>query len=86
MATANALAVTSAIVYVVCRVLVGLAPDLMFNVGQSWFHGIELQRLGSWTLTTENFILGVISITVTGWLAGYLYAFVYNMFLGKKGR
>lgn len=82
--TANALAVTAAFVYVVCRALVGLLPDFMFSMGQSWFHGIQLQKLGTWTLTTENFIWGLLSLTVTAWLSGYVYASVYNLFLGKR--
>ena len=50
MATANAVAATTVIVYVICRGLVGLFPDLSFTVAQSWFHGIELERLNTWNL------------------------------------
>ena len=83
IATANAVAVTTAIVYVACRLLVGLFPALMFSVGQSWLHGIELTRLGTWNLTMGNFIFGVVSATVFAWLVGYIFANVYNYFLKK---
>lgn len=84
MVTANAAAATTVIVYAVCRILVGLFPDLSFTIAQSWFHGIELSKLSSWDLTISSFILGVVSMAVTAWLIGYLFAFTYNWFLKKK--
>lgn len=84
MATANAAGLVIAGLYVVCRVLVGLFPDWMFNVGQSWFHGIELTKLGSWNLTAENFILGIVTASVSAWLVGWCFAHCYNIFLKKK--
>lgn len=78
---ANALAGTTAIVFVVCRVLVALFPDAFFAIAQSWFHGIELSQLGSGNLTMPSFILGLISATVTAWLIGYLFARIYKLFL-----
>lgn len=84
VSTAHAAGATTAVVYAVCRLLVGLFPDWMFFLGQSWFHGIELQKLGVWNLTTENFIFGLVSASVSAWLVGYLFASFYNYFLGKK--
>lgn len=84
MATANAAGLVTVAVYFVCRLLVGLFPDLSFAVAQSWFHGIELQKLSSWNLTTENFVLGIVSATITAWLIGWCFAHCYNMFLKKK--
>lgn len=77
---ANVLAVTTAIVFVVCRILVGFFPDASFAVAQSWFHGIELSKLSSWNLTTSAFILGLVSSTITAWVIGYIYTKVYNAF------
>lgn len=84
MTTANALATTTAAIYIACRVLIGLFPDLSFAVAQSWFHGIEIQKLGSWSLDMGSFVLGLVSITVTGWLLGWCFAHCYNMYLKKK--
>lgn len=78
----NALAVTTAIIYVLCRLLVGLFPDASFAIAQSWFHGIALSRLGAWNLTTESFILGIMSSTVTAWIVGFIFVKVYR-FLAK---
>ena len=76
----NALAVTTAIIYVVCRVLVGLFPDVSFAIAQSWFHGIELGKLGAWNLTMSSFISGIISSTITAWIVGYIFIKVYRLF------
>lgn len=87
LATANAAGATTAIVFVVCRLLVSIFPDASFTVAQSWFHGIELTKPGSaWNLTAGAFILGIISSTVIAWLVGYVFALSYNYFLPKKER
>ena len=80
-ATANAAGTTTAIVYVICRILVSLFPDLMFTIAQSWFHTTALSKLGSWNLTIGSFISGFVSATLTAWVIGYVFATVYNFFL-----
>lgn len=77
----NALAATTAIIFVACRILVGLFPDAFFAVAQSWFHGIQLSRLDSWNLTVSSFILGLISSTITAWVVGFLFVKVYKLFI-----
>lgn len=84
MVTANAVAATTAVVFIVCRLLVGLFPDASFTIAQSWFHGIALTKLDSWNLTAESLVLGLVSATITAWLLGYLFAYTYNWFLKKK--
>lgn len=76
----NSLAVTTAIIYVACRILVGLFPDAFFAIAQSWFHGIALSKLGAWSLTLESFILGLISSTITAWVVGFIFIKVYKLF------
>lgn len=78
----NALAVTTAIVFVVCIILVGLFPDISFSIAQSWFHGMELGKAGAWNLTFGSFVLGLISSTITAWIVGYIFIRVYR-FLAK---
>ena len=79
LAIANTTAVTTAIIFVVCRVGIGLFPDISFTLAQSWFHGIELTKLE----TSGSFVLGFVSATVGAWLVGYLFASLYNFFLKK---
>ncbi|OGM20956.1 hypothetical protein A2771_04365 [Candidatus Woesebacteria bacterium RIFCSPHIGHO2_01_FULL_38_26b] len=82
--TANALAATTAIIYTACRLLVALFPDLMFAIAQSWLHGVELTKLGTWNLTFVSFILGIITSAAFAWGIGYIFARSYNFFLAKK--
>ncbi len=81
--TANAAAVTTAIIYVVCRTAFVVAPDLSMSIAQSWFHGIDISRISALNLSTESFMLGIISATIGAWLPGYLFASVYNSFVRK---
>ena len=81
--TANALAVTSAILYVFCRIAVSLFPNLSMPIAQSWFHGLEISRVTGWSLSMGSFVLGLISITIAAWLTGFLFAKVQNYFLKK---
>ena len=76
----NALAVTTAIVFVICRVLVGIFPDASFNLAQSWFHGIEFSKASVLNLDIGSFVLGIISSAVTAWLIGYVFVKVLTFF------
>jgi len=78
--TANALAVTSAILYVFCRTAVSLFPNLSISIAQSWFHGLEISQVSGWSLSLNSFIMGLITITGAAWLTGYIFAKVYNYF------
>ena len=80
MATGNAAAATTAVVFVACRFLVGLFPGGMFTLAQSWFHGVELSRMMTWNATPSAFFLGLISSTLFGWIVGYVFALFYNTF------
>lgn len=73
----NALAVTTAIVFIVCRILVGIFPDISFAIAKSWFHGIEVSN--NWDLTMSAFVLGLISSTISAWIIGYIFVKVYTL-------
>lgn len=83
MATANALAVTVGVTYVLCAVLVTLLPEASMAVAQSWFHGIDIARISSWNVTVGSFIMGLVTSIVFAWAVGYLFAYIYNMFAKK---
>lgn len=82
-ATANAVAVTVALIYVVCAVVVVLLPDLAMSVAQSWFHGLDLSKISAFNVTPGSFVLGLITSTAGAWLIGYVFANVYNYFVKK---
>ena len=79
-ATANALAVTTAVIYVVCALAVILFPDLAMSVAQSWFHGLDLTKISSFNITFGSFVLGIITATGGAWLVGLVFAKAYNQF------
>ena len=79
-ATANTLAITGGIFYIVCRLLVGLFPDLMYAIAQSWFHGISMPKSGSWNLSLESFFIGLVSFTAFAWVTGYIFTIVNGYF------
>jgi len=78
-AFANAATVTGAILFVVCRLLVGAMPNVMFNVAQSWMHSADLQSsmMGGYG-TASTWFTGLIAMVVVVWLAAYLFATLYN--------
>jgi len=81
-AWANASGVLMGIVYVFCSLAIVLFPDLSQAVAQSWIHGIDLGAV--WTGNPRgNFLLGLITAIGLSWVAGYIFAVVYNA-LGKK--
>lgn len=79
-AVPNALGITAAVVFVACRILVSLFPDSLFAIAQSWFHGIELSKAGTWNLTASAFFLGLISSFVIAWIVGYIFVKIYRLF------
>ena len=82
--TANAMATTVALLYVACRIAVALLPDLSIMVAQSWFHGLEVNRVSGWNLSLGSFVLGLVTVTVGAWLLGYIFATAYNYFLKQS--
>lgn len=83
MATANALAITMGVVYIVCRQAFVLAPEFAMSVGRSWFHGIDISKIATRTVPADNFVLGLVTAVIGAWLVGYLFAVVYNRFVKK---
>ena len=81
-AFANALAAVTGIVYVVCSLSVALFPGFSKVVGQSWFHGMDIDLI--WTGSPRgNFLLGFITAVIGMWLVGWAFAWVYNQFSKK---
>ncbi|MBI2029833.1 hypothetical protein HYT02_05435 [Candidatus Gottesmanbacteria bacterium] len=83
IATAHAAGITAGIIFVVCRLAFALLPNLTMAIAQSWFHSIALNQV-SGSLTTGSFILGLVSLIISAWLVGYVFANLYNYFLKSK--
>lgn len=80
---ANALALTTVVVWVVCALFVALLPDLSVTIVKWWSHGLDYTALGVRQVTLGGFILGGVTLTIAGWLFGYLLGWSLEYF-GKK--
>lgn len=81
--TANAMAVTVGVIYIVCAVSVVLLPEIAMTVAQSWFHGLDLSKISAFNVTLGSFILGLVTSMGGSWLIGYVFAKAYNYFLKR---
>ena len=81
--TGSATALTALVISVVCAAAVYLFPQGTVDFVNSWTHGLDLTMLRSdkpWTL--GGLVYGLFNITLTGFLAGALFACCYNL-VGK---
>ena len=79
----GAMALTAAVISLVCTVAVFLFPDGAVNFVNAWVHGLDLGVLKSdkaWTL--GGLACGLFGVSLTGFLSGALFACCYNL-VGK---
>lgn len=79
----SATALTALVISVVCAAAAYLFPEGTVTFVNSWTHGLDLTVLRSnkpWTL--DSLAEGLFNITLTGFLAGALFAACYNL-VGK---
>lgn len=81
---ANAAAVWIGAVYLLCGLAVALFPNFTHAAARSWFHGIDIAKIWSAEPFPGNFLLGFVTAVTLTWLYVYLFAWLYNYFLGKK--
>lgn len=74
---ANASALSMAIVYVLCRILVALFPGVSFSVAQSWFHTVQINQGGA-DLTISSFFTGLVSVIIVSWIVGYIFGWSWE--------
>ena len=76
---ANAVATVVGVGYVLCRLIGAVAPQFLFNVGQSWFHTLNLEPVrATSSISMEMFVLGLVTSAVVGWVAAYATAELYK--------
>ena len=82
---ANALATVFGAGYVLCRLLAAVAPDLLFSVGQSWLHTVNLAPLrATGPMSAQVFALGLVTSVVVSWVAAYATAELYKLWQGER--
>lgn len=78
---ANSFTVIGLGAYVVCRVLTLIAPDLLFNIGQSWFHTLSLGFVKTVIpMDIGTFLYGAVTLGIFVWIMSYAFAKIYNSF------
>jgi 2TM family of unknown function (DUF5676) len=78
-ALAHALATVVGAGYVLCRLVAAVAPQFLFNVGQSWFHTVNLEPLRTTgSMSMGMFVLGLVASVVVSWVAAFATAELYR--------
>ncbi|MBI3981116.1 hypothetical protein HY345_03915 [Candidatus Microgenomates bacterium] len=76
---ANASTAVSLVIYVACRILSLLVPDLLFVISQSWFHTFGLGSSKEVVpLDIVTFLIGGITVALLVWVSVYAVALLYN--------
>lgn len=76
---ANAVATVSAVLFVACRILTAIAPNLLYAIGSSWFHTFTLDpSKATGDVTFGIFILGLFTFTALAWVVTHTIAMLYN--------
>lgn len=79
MAFANAFTVVGLGIYVVCRALSLVASDLLFSIGTSWFHTLNMDALRATApFDIGAFLFGAVTFSVFVWITAYAGAALYN--------
>ena len=73
-----AFAISSAILWIICSLLVWTFPSMMMQMGGDMVHG-DLSRMGwGWHLSLSGVIFGLILWSLIAGLTGWLIAYTYN--------
>ena len=79
---AYSLASVSAILYIICAILISIAPEATIKLFGSLFHGINIELIAQNTISFGSTILGLIEIVVGSLIIGWLFAKIYNSIKG----
>ncbi|OGH21555.1 MAG: hypothetical protein A2958_02390 [Candidatus Levybacteria bacterium RIFCSPLOWO2_01_FULL_38_13] len=86
VAFAHAVTIVTAVFYLLCALLVYSAPDLIFGITQSWFHGLNIEAARTaFPLSIERILWGLITISVVTWVTTYATIVLYNRLAKQKG-
>lgn len=83
-ATANAFAALIAVVYVICAGWILISRNGFMTFTANWVHGIDMEALPYTPPAMIDLLIGFITAVITAWLAGYLFAWLYNYFARSK--
>lgn len=79
-AFANAFALLTAIVYVICAGWVVVSRSGFMALTGTWIHGIDMEALPFKTPTFGDLVIGFVTATAAAWVAAYLLGWFYKRF------
>jgi hypothetical protein len=75
-----ALAATLALISALCAVAFALAPDATLDFFSAFMHGLDLKSVKSAVpLSLGRVLYGVIGLSIIGLIAGFVFAWMYNV-------
>ncbi len=80
---ANAATVVGESLYVLCRLVSVVAPDLLVWLFQPWFHGLTLDTFRP-EFRPDEFALGFVTFGVFVWLVVFATGLLYNTWPGRR--
>ena len=81
--TALAVAITLAVINVICAVAVSIWPNGSIDYANAWTHGLDFAPIKSTKpITAGTFVYGVIGVGLLGFVIGAVYAWVFNLLRG----
>lgn len=80
---ANAFALATAILWVICSLIIAVLPGLSWTVSNWWAHGLLTGVRSSWSWTLPNFLLGGVTLTASAWVMGYVFGWSWEK-MSKK--
>jgi hypothetical protein len=84
-AVAFAVGITTALVYLVCLVLVAVFPlETIVKVGNYFVHGIDISSIATKSITIGKSIIGLIVVSISSAATGYVFALMYNWVVESK--
>ncbi len=73
------------LLYIACATLMLIAPkELVIRFFNSIMHGLDVEPIVRWDMPWWEAIIGVVEISILGWLFGALVASLYNLAAGRS--
>ena len=79
-AAAFALAGVSGLLYLVCVILIVIAPEATIKFFGSLFHGINIELITQKSISFSSAIVGFVEILIGSLITGWLFAKIYNYY------
>lgn len=80
IAFANSIAVLTAALYLLLHLIGVMSRPLFLFLFNAQFFGADVASLLPWPLSIERFLGTFVTLVVSAWLLGYVWAWLYNRF------